>query len=75
MERVYSICSGCEYFWANSDDEFEGPCRAFPDGIPYNEIGSKYSHDKVIEGQVGDYVYTRATKKVRWDGREIKIYQ
>ena len=57
------ICQGCDHFCTNNDDEdlIQG-CRAFPDGIP-SQIEDKHSHDTVIKGQVGNFVYTPAKKK------------
>ena len=75
MRRSECICFGCEHLHLNNDDGLRGGCRAFPDGIPTDEIGNKYSHDKIVEGQVGDYVYTRTKREKNNFGREIWIYQ
>jgi len=56
MRRSEFICFGCEHFCSNNDDGLRKGCRAFPDGIPTDEIGGKHSHDKIIEGQVGDLI-------------------
>ena len=70
------ICFGCEHFCLNNDDGLRSGCRAFPDvkGIP-NWVGNKNSHDKVVKGQVGDYVYMPAKRKIDILGRIIKVYQ
>jgi len=73
MDRIYDICDGCDHFCLNNDDGFWGGCRAFR-GIP-NEIGDKHSHDKPLDYQKNDYVYTPAKKKVNRFGDEIDIYQ
>jgi hypothetical protein len=48
-------------------------CRAFPNGsgIPYN-IGNVNSHDIIIEGQVGDFVYTPAKREFNIRGHRIR---
>lgn len=35
----------------------EEHCKAFPDGIP-RDVGFDILHTTILEGQVGDYVYT-----------------
>ena len=34
-------------------------CKAFPKGIPYEIAYGPNPHDKIIEGQVGEYVYAK----------------
>ena len=75
MDRIYDICDGCDHFCLNNDDGFWRACRAFPGGIPMNEIGDINSHDKPLDYQKNDYVYTPAKKKVNRFGDEIDIYQ
>lgn len=52
-----SRCHICEHFCRNNNDGLGCGCRAFPDGIP-EEARAGYSHDSIIQGQVGDYVFT-----------------
>ena len=75
MDRRYSICSGCKHASWNDDDISIGGCRAFLNGIPTDEIGDIGSHDKPIDGQVGDYVYTPTKRKVSKLGAKITIHQ
>ena len=69
-----SVCLGCDHFSLNNDDKLFHGCRAFPDGIP-RWIGLKHSHDVIIDGQVGDFIYTPAKKEFNIVGRAIKIRQ
>ena len=77
MDRRYDICNGCEHACYNNDDkDLIGGCRAFPDGIDNDEIGDIGSHDKPLEGQGNDYVYTPAKREFdRLYRHKIKIYQ
>ena len=68
------ICQGCDHFCSNNDDGLLTGCRAFPDGIP-SFIENKHSHDKIIEGQVGTFVYTPSKRKLSLYGRKIKVFQ
>ena len=68
------ICMGCDHFCDNNDDGLTIGCRAFPDGI-LNKIGLKHSHDAVIEGQVGDYVYTPSKRKFDRFGSKMIVFQ
>ena len=36
-----------------------GTCKAFPGGIPVVFTSGQFLHDKVVEGQVGDFVWTK----------------
>ena len=77
VEKEYGkiICFGCDHLSGNSLEFFGNGCRAFPDGIPLKIIGKPHSHDKIIEGQVGDFVYTRAKYEYDSNGDKIEIYQ
>jgi len=66
------ICRGCDHFCLNNNDALRTGCRAFPDSIP-NWIGEKHSHDKILKDQVGDYVYTPATREFNVLGYKIEI--
>ena len=70
------ICSGCDHLCLNNDDGLIHGCRAFPDilGIP-DWIGNKHSHDTIIKGQTGDYVYMPAPKEFNIRGHKIEICQ
>ena len=72
--RAFSICMGCDHFCLNNNDDMIYGCRAFPEGIPDN-IGYFHSHDVVIDGQVGDFVYTPAKAKYDIVGDKIEILQ
>ena len=74
MEQMYSICFGCEHCHINNGDNLLVGCRAFPEGVPEN-IGWKHSHDEIVEGQIGDYVYKRAKKDFDRFSNKIKFYQ
>jgi len=79
MDRIYSICEGCEHFSLNNDDRLKGGCRAFSRGIPNAIIGDLHSHDEAFTGyppQVGDYVYKAVTdRRINRFERNINIYQ
>ena len=76
MDRVYCICWGCEHACYNNDDrDLIGGCRAFPDGIPSDEIGDIYSHDKPLEWQKNDFVYMPAKRNVSRLHCKIEVYQ
>jgi len=50
-------CLTCQYFeWK---DEVFPICQAFPNGIPVVFTSGQFLHDKVVEGQVGDFVWTK----------------
>lgn len=55
-------CLFCHHllFWeellSQSEDE-RGKCKAFPDGIPDDIWFRGLEHDKVMPGQVGDFVH------------------
>jgi len=66
---------GCDHLYSNNDDVGRIGCRAFPEGIPKNKIGMLHTHDVVIDGQNGEYVYMPAKKTFNKRGRKIKIYQ
>jgi len=74
MVNLDYICQGCEHVGSNNDDGLRRGCRAFPEGILRN-INEPHSHDKPVEGQVGNYVYMPAKKKVDKYGDKITIYQ
>ena len=74
MDRIYSICWGCDHYSFNNDEDFFGGCRAFPNGIP-SDVGNIYSHDKPLEWQKNDYVYMPAKRKVCKLHRKIEIFQ
>ena len=74
MDWKNRICWGCEHYCNNNDDDLKMGCHAFPKGI-LDEIGSKHSHDKIIKGQVGNYVYSPSNRKINRRGNKIEIYQ
>lgn len=40
------------------DDEYVHVCPAFPQGIPADVVVGDVIHDKVLDGQVGTYIFT-----------------
>ncbi len=54
-------CSFCEHLQSMYVDRKKGRaigrCLAFPGGIPETIYESDTPHDKVIDGQTGDYVF------------------
>ena len=67
------ICWICDNHCLNNDDGLTAGCRAFPNGIP-NWIGNEHSHDNIIEGQVGDFVFTPAKREFNIRGNKISDY-
>lgn len=53
-------CFECAHNFFNNGEGKNDGCRAFPDGIP-NKVNGGYTHDEVLPGQVGNYVYRKAT--------------
>lgn len=53
------LCDSCIHLYLNNNDKGNNGCRAFPNGIP-NEAKCGYNHLKIIDGQIGDYVYQEA---------------
>lgn len=45
-------CLKCKFL-----DVENGGCLAFPNGIPFEITEGIIEHDKVIQGQVGEYVF------------------
>lgn len=54
-----SQCAHCEFFKQYEDCI----CVAFPEGIPDDLLEGKSKHDKILKGQVGDYVFTPVVDK------------
>ena len=76
MTREKDICLGCDHFCSNNDDGLLEGCRAFPKGITRRfRIYDSHSHDKPVEGQENDFVYTPAKSKTDRYGDKIQIYQ
>lgn len=50
-------CLKCKWF-----NSFGIGCKAFPEGIPLEITEGEIEHNEVIDGQVGDYVYTEETE-------------
>lgn len=48
-------CMECK--WKN---EFDVICSAFPFGIPTDILQNRVLHDKVLEEQFGDFIFTEA---------------
>jgi len=49
------VCWMCAHYDVKS---FIG-CKAFPGGIPHQFASREAIHDKVVEGQVGNFVWER----------------
>ena len=75
MKYIENICMGCDHYCYNNDDRLEEGCRAFPDGIDSHDVGDFHTHDKPLDYQENDFVYTPSKKKFSRSGREIVIYQ
>lgn len=54
---IDNICMKCEHF--KQHDGFG--CRAYPDGMPHGYPPNN-KHNKILKGQVGDYVFTPMDK-------------
>ena len=65
-----NICISCAHFSANIDENLFQGCKAFPKGIPQG-IGTPLTHDLVIKGQEGDFVYDRTDRAHNRFGIEI----
>ena len=50
-------CLSCEHY--HIENLTGMVCEAFPMAIPKDIIFSKIKHNKVLEGQVGDYVFKK----------------
>lgn len=53
-------CSNCKHLVGNSANY---SCTAFPDGIPMPFLSGDLAHTEVVEGQVGDTVWSLKPKK------------
>jgi len=38
-------------------------CHAFPEGIPSDIYNGKTDHNRILDGQVGSYIYTENVKR------------
>jgi hypothetical protein len=75
MIDIDNICLVCEHFCLNNHDEnLMCGCRAFPEGIPQT-VHEPHSHDRVITGQIGDFVYKKSEQKKNVYGQPVKISQ
>lgn len=52
----YSQCAVCKNYVLGKK------CWAFPDGIPDDVFKDRVTHDHVIEGQFGEYVFSSVYK-------------
>lgn len=52
-------CLICKYYLLKKKREDKNTCLAFPDGIPLYFLNETKIHDKVVDGQIGNYVYER----------------
>jgi len=74
--RSKDICSSCDHYCTNNDDDLLMGCRAFPKGIPYHlHIEDTHSHDIPFREQGNDFVYMPAKREESNFGRKIEIYQ
>ena len=42
----------------NHFNDLNASCKAFPEGIPFNMLEGKITHEKPIKGQTGNYLFT-----------------
>jgi len=73
--KYFKICYGCDHFCANNNDGLKGGCRAFPNGHKPDNICLPHSHDVVLDGQVGNFVYTPAKKEFNRYKQKIVRFQ
>lgn len=52
-------CVTCKHFLLEKSNRDKNVCLAFPDGIPLKYRIETESHDKVVKGQTGEYVYEK----------------
>jgi len=57
-----SQCSDCK-FYNKLLKGYIPSCLAFPRGIPDDILFSENLHNKIIDGQVGSYIYTENVKR------------
>ena len=50
-DLILSKCLNCNYYFG------DGKCEAFPDGIPDKILDNSVEHNKVMEEQIGDYIF------------------
>lgn len=48
-----SQCARCKLY-----NDLNASCQAFPEGIPFNMLEGKITHEKPIKGQTGNYLFT-----------------
>ncbi len=53
-------CYECKFYNYNN---FDWTCKAYPKGIPHDILFSKKYHEKVLDGQVGNYIFERLSEK------------
>jgi len=53
LNRYKSQCGRCKLL-----NEIYASCKAFPEGIPFNMLEGKITHEKPIKGQTGNYLFT-----------------
>ena len=52
---IISRCLSCKHFIKFTQKELF--CKAYPYGIPTKVWSFNFIHDRVLEGQIGTYVY------------------
>lgn len=53
LDYFNSQCGRCKLY-----DDTTASCKAFPDGIPFDMLEGRITHDMPIKGQQGDYLFT-----------------
>lgn len=48
------LCINCKHL-----RPFSGGCEAFPNGIPFEFSNGEKEHLEIVDGQVGDFVFTQ----------------
>lgn len=54
-------CNNCSYL---NLDFIKPICKAFPEGIPVVFASGQFLHDKAVEGQVGEFVWTKKERSI-----------
>ena len=61
------IIEVCCVFCKHIDKGEKMFCKAFPNGIPEEVMFREIEHDKVLDGQVGDFIYEEYEEFFKFD--------
>nr|DAY67551.1 MAG TPA: hypothetical protein [Caudoviricetes sp.] len=53
LDYFKSQCARCKLY-----NDLNASCKAFPNGIPFNMLEGKITHEKEIKGQTGNFLFT-----------------